>query len=123
MADAAQYAAVPAEMMPLARAITVPDKLDVEIGPATVLGALGVAGLAAYNSFHEFVKEPRAGKTFWVSAASGGVGQVVGQIAKMYGMKVIGSMCFPHNLLLNLPLYLHVWSSGLLQYVGSQLRR
>jgi NADPH-dependent curcumin reductase CurA len=56
-----------------------------------LVGALGIAGLAAYVSFYEFVKEPRAGKKFWVSAPSGASGQIVSQIAKLAGMKVIGS--------------------------------
>lgn len=47
--------------------------------------------MAAYESFFEYVKEPRQGKTIFITAASGGVGQVVGQLAKMHGMKVIGS--------------------------------
>lgn len=35
--------------------------------------------------------EPKEGKTVYVSAASGAVGQVVGQIAKIKGCKVVGS--------------------------------
>jgi len=69
----------------------------VDIAPATLIGALGIAGFSAYISFYEFVKEPRAGKTFVVSAASGGVGQVVGQIARLHGMKVIGSTGTPEK--------------------------
>lgn len=91
MAAAAEYAAVPAQMIGFVRVMTMPDNVDVNIAPPTLLGALGVAGLSAYVSFHEFVKEPRAGKTIWISAASGGVGQLVGQMAKMSDMKVIGS--------------------------------
>lgn len=89
MADAAEYAALPAEMMPTSRVMELPPGIDIK--PETLVGALGIAGLAAYVSFYEFVKEPRAGKTFWVSAASGASGQIVGQIAKLEGMKVIGS--------------------------------
>lgn len=90
MATAAEYAAVPAEMAVIARPMNLPGA-GTEIPPAQMLGALGVAGLSAYVSFKEYVREPRAGKTIWVSAASGGVGQIVGQLAKMHGMKVIGS--------------------------------
>ncbi|CAJ2506361.1 Uu.00g004910.m01.CDS01 [Anthostomella pinea] len=57
-----------------------------EIGPGGV-----PVRTAAYVSFFEFVPEPRAGKTLFVSSASGGVGQIVGRIAKMQGMKVVGS--------------------------------
>lgn len=90
MAAAAEYAAVPAEMTAMTRKMPGPVS-GVEIAPATLIGALGIAGLSAYVSFFDFVPEPRAGKTFFVSAASGGVGQIVGQLAKMHGMKVIGS--------------------------------
>lgn len=90
MATAAEYASVPAEMVPIVRSMNLPGAGS-EIPPEKLLGALGVAGLSAYVSFKEFVKEPREGKTIWISAASGGVGQIVGQLAKMHGMKVIGS--------------------------------
>ncbi|KAF3768155.1 NAD(P)-binding protein [Cryphonectria parasitica EP155] len=89
MADAAEYAVVHAEMMGYTRLIALPEGIN--IGPPTLLGALGVAGLSAYVSFNEYVTEPRAGKTILISAASGAVGQLVGQMAKMHGMKVIGS--------------------------------
>ncbi|KAJ6447281.1 NAD(P)-binding Rossmann-fold containing protein [Purpureocillium lavendulum] len=90
MADAGEYAAVPAELAAKTRVYpSLPP--GVTIAPTALIGALGVAGLSAYVSFNEFVKEPRAGKTIFISAASGGVGQVVGQMAKMHGMKVIGS--------------------------------
>jgi len=35
--------------------------------------------------------EPKAGETVYVSAASGAVGQIVGQIAKIKGCRVVGS--------------------------------
>lgn len=89
MGDAAEYANISAEMMPYVRLLELPE--GVNISEATLLGVLGVPGMSAYVSFYEFVPEPRAGKTLWVSAASGAVGQLVGQIAKMHGMKVIGS--------------------------------
>lgn len=89
MADAAEYASISAEMMPYVRVLELPE--GVNISAATLLGVFGVPGMSAYVSFYEFVPEPRAGKTLWISAASGAVGQLVGQIAKMHGMKVIGS--------------------------------
>ncbi|GJN69665.1 hypothetical protein PLICBS_003715 [Purpureocillium lilacinum] len=90
MADAGEYAAVPAELAAQTR-VYPPLPPGITIAPSALIGALGVAGLSAYVSFNEFVKEPREGKTIFISAASGGVGQVVGQMAKMQGMKVIGS--------------------------------
>ncbi|KAL6411743.1 oxidoreductase, zinc-binding dehydrogenase family [Ilyonectria robusta] len=55
------------------------------------LGALGMPGLTAYSSFYEIGK-PRKGETIFVSAASGGVGQLVGQLALREGLQVIGSV-------------------------------
>lgn len=55
------------------------------------LGPLGMPGLTAYSSLYEIGK-PKKGETIFISAASGAVGQVVGQIAKHEGLKVIGSV-------------------------------
>ncbi|KAJ5814473.1 hypothetical protein N7474_006250 [Penicillium riverlandense] len=55
------------------------------------LGALGMPGLTAYSSLFEIGK-PKKGETIFVSAASGAVGQLVGQLAKHEGLKVIGSV-------------------------------
>jgi NADPH-dependent curcumin reductase CurA len=55
------------------------------------LGALGGPGITAYGSLYEIGK-PKKGETMFVSAASGAVGQVVGQLGKMEGMRVIGSV-------------------------------
>ncbi|KAK3829112.1 MAG: hypothetical protein J3Q66DRAFT_395326 [Benniella sp.] len=54
------------------------------------VGALGMPGITAYGSLLEIGK-PKAGETIYVSAASGAVGQLVGQIAKRLGLRVIGS--------------------------------
>jgi len=53
-------------------------------------GALGMPGLTAYSSFYEIGK-PKKGETIFISAASGAVGQLVGQLAKREGLTVIGS--------------------------------
>ena len=47
-------------------------------------------GLTAYAGLLEIGK-PKEGETVYVSAASGAVGQIVGQIAKIKGCKVVGS--------------------------------
>ncbi|OJJ46024.1 hypothetical protein ASPZODRAFT_2037064 [Penicilliopsis zonata CBS 506.65] len=55
------------------------------------LGALGMPGLTAYSSLYDIGK-PKRGETIFVSAASGAVGQFVGQLAKLEGLRVIGSV-------------------------------
>ncbi|KAJ5361864.1 NAD(P)-binding protein [Penicillium brevicompactum] len=54
------------------------------------LGPVGFPGLTAYSALYEVAK-PKAGQTIFISAALGAVGQVVGQIAKIEKMRVIGS--------------------------------
>ncbi|TVU03027.1 hypothetical protein EJB05_51441, partial [Eragrostis curvula] len=53
-------------------------------------GVLGMTGLTAYSGFVE-VGRPKRGDTVFVSAASGAVGQIVGQLAKIFGCYVVGS--------------------------------
>lgn len=55
------------------------------------MGPLGMPGLAAHASFYN-IGRPAAGETIFISTAAGAVGQVVGQLAKMEGLKVIGSV-------------------------------
>ncbi|KAF9119654.1 hypothetical protein BG015_006271, partial [Linnemannia schmuckeri] len=54
------------------------------------LGVLGMPGLTAYASL-KIIGQPKAGETIFVSAAAGAVGQLVGQIAKKFGLRVVGS--------------------------------
>jgi NADPH-dependent curcumin reductase CurA len=55
------------------------------------IGPLGMPGLTAYSSFYDIGK-PVKGETIFISAASGAVGQIVGQLAKHEGLTVIGSV-------------------------------
>ena len=61
-----------------------------DYGPiSTSVGVLGMPGLTAYFGLLD-VCEPKPGDTVVVSAASGAVGAVVGQIAKIGGCRVVG---------------------------------
>src|SRR5207344_3478463 len=53
------------------------------------IGGLGMPGWTAYFGLLE-VGQPKAGETVVVSAASGAVGSVVGQIGKIKGCRVVG---------------------------------
>ncbi len=67
-----------------------PRKIDPAEAPiSTAVGVMGMLGLTAYAGM-ALQCEPRAGETVVVSAASGGVGQVASQIAKIYGCRTIG---------------------------------
>jgi hypothetical protein len=53
------------------------------------LGAVGMPGVTAWYGLNRII-EPKAGETVVVSAASGAVGGVVGQLAKLAGCRAIG---------------------------------
>ena len=54
------------------------------------LGVLGMPGLTAWVGVYD-IAEARPGETMFVSAAAGAVGSVAGQLAKLAGLRVIGS--------------------------------
>ncbi|MGG5818346.1 NADP-dependent oxidoreductase [Falsiroseomonas sp. HW251] len=60
-----------------------------EAPPSTSLGVLGMPGLTAWVGLKD-IGEPKQGETLVVSAASGAVGQVVGQLGKIAGCRVVG---------------------------------
>ena len=57
--------------------------------PSYALGVMGMPGFTAYVGLLDIGK-PRAGETVVVAAATGAVGSVVGQIAKIKGCRVVG---------------------------------
>lgn len=65
--------------------------VDPNLAPLSAyLGALGISGLTAYAGL-EYVLQPKAGESIFVSGAAGAVGIVVCQLAKRRGCRVIGS--------------------------------
>ncbi|HWM48767.1 MAG TPA: NADP-dependent oxidoreductase [Xanthobacteraceae bacterium] len=65
-------------------------KLDPKAAPVSyALGVLGMPGMTAYFGLSEIGK-PQPGETLVVAAASGAVGSVVGQIAKIKGARAVG---------------------------------
>jgi NADPH-dependent curcumin reductase CurA len=64
-------------------------KLDPALPPSTALGVLGMPGMTAYVGLID-IGQPKPGETVVVSAASGAVGSVVGQLAKIKGCRAVG---------------------------------
>ena len=65
-------------------------RLDPALAPiSTALGVLGMPGMTAYVGLLD-IGQPKPGETVVVSAASGAVGAVVGQIAKRKGCRAVG---------------------------------
>ena len=65
-------------------------KVDARRVPASYyLGLLGMPGFTAWFGLFE-IGQPKAGETVVVSTASGAVGSVVGQLAKIHGCRAVG---------------------------------
>ncbi|HEY1749393.1 MAG TPA: NADP-dependent oxidoreductase [Xanthobacteraceae bacterium] len=65
-------------------------KLDPKIAPITTgIGVLGMPGFTAYAGLN-LIGKPKPGETVVVAAASGPVGSLVGQLAKIAGARAVG---------------------------------
>ena len=65
-------------------------KVDTRVVPMSAyLGPVGMPGVTAWYGLNRICR-PRAGETVLVSAASGAVGSVVGQLARQAGCRAIG---------------------------------
>ena len=65
-------------------------KLDPTFAPVTTgLGVLGMPGFTAYGGLR-LIGKPQPGETVLVAAASGPVGSLVGQLAKIAGARAVG---------------------------------
>lgn len=66
----------------------IPHKLDPSLG--RISQAVGVLGMLGSDGGRDLMSSPRRRETVVVSAASGGVGQIAGQLAKQRRAQVIG---------------------------------
>ena len=65
--------------------------VDPAVAPiSTSLGVLGMTGLTAYAGLMRIGK-PQEGETLFVSGAAGAVGSAVGQMARLKGLRAVGS--------------------------------
>src|SRR5271169_2866902 len=65
-------------------------KLDSTLAPVTTaLGVLGMPGFTAYAGLN-LIGKPKPGETILVAAASGPVGSLVGQLARIAGARTVG---------------------------------
>ncbi len=65
-------------------------KIDPNAAPLSA--HLGILGMPGYTAYHGMIRmgQPKPGETVFVSAATGAVGQVAGQLAKLKGARVVG---------------------------------
>ena len=65
-------------------------KIDPSLAPiTTALGVLGMPGMTAWTGLKN-IGQPKPGETLVVAAASGAVGSLVGQLAKLKGCRAVG---------------------------------
>ena len=64
----------------------------IEAGGVPLSAYLGVLGMPAFTAWYgmKHICKPQAGETVFVSAATGAVGQVAGQLARLAGARVVG---------------------------------
>ncbi|ROW07358.1 hypothetical protein VMCG_03748 [Cytospora schulzeri] len=84
-----EYAYVQKELIASGRCTKINNPYNLEL--ALFVGPLGMPGLTAWSSLYK-IGQPKKGETIFISSAAGAVGQVVGQIAKHEGLRVIGSV-------------------------------
>ncbi|EXJ62555.1 hypothetical protein A1O7_02993 [Cladophialophora yegresii CBS 114405] len=90
----AEYSAITREMLdrPVVRKVYALEGLPAPLAPLSPwLSVLGSTGLTAYASLYK-IGVPKRGETIFVSSAAGAVGLFVGQIARIEGLTVIGSV-------------------------------
>jgi NADPH-dependent curcumin reductase CurA len=73
----------------------VPARAAVVVDPSqaplpSYLGVLGMPGMTAWVGLYD-IGQVRPGETVWISAASGAVGSLAGQLARLAGCRVVGS--------------------------------
>lgn len=63
---------------------------DSRVPLSAYLGPVGMPGMTAWYGYRQIIAPKKPGETIVVSAASGAVGSVVGQLAKLDGMRAVG---------------------------------
>ena len=74
-------------------------------------------GFTAYVGFYE-ICSPKKGEFVFVSAASGAVGQIVGQLAKLHGCYVVGSAGTDQKARIHTSIFFHFHENSLHLVVG-----
>ena len=64
----------------------------IEAAAAPLVAHLGLLGMPGYTAYHGMLRigQPKPGETAFVSAATGAVGALAGQLAKIRGARVVG---------------------------------